>query len=133
MRASSPYRAIFPPSTSRLGAFAELPLLRYPARLDVPPASNMANRQYDQTSGQIFRQWTLDQRRLRPSVQELGWSKLNKHRYGRDLDPRAKGPRSLLDMAASIVVRNFGHVTEQHLETIPLSLRRCIWEFLQER
>ncbi|GFP55074.1 hypothetical protein TASIC1_0004069900 [Trichoderma asperellum] len=84
---------------------------------------------YDPSTGQVFREWTI-QRRLNVSS-DRGWSRRRPYPI---FKPRgARGPRSLLDMAINVIADNIGDVSEELLGSLPIQLVWRIWRFLEAR
>jgi hypothetical protein len=85
---------------------------------------------YDQTSGQVFKEWTTSRTALLPQ-HERDWSRQRRYHTFR---PRGiRGPRSLVDVATNVIADNIGDVTEAHLESVPPKLLWRIWRFLEAR
>lgn len=89
---------------------------------------------YDQTSGQVFKEWTVPRLAF-----GRGGGRDNAHDWARRrpfpvfVARGAKGPRTLVDMATNVVANNIGEITDQHMETMPSKLVWHIWRFLEAR
>ena len=86
---------------------------------------------YDQTSGQVFKEWTVSRDDLAQNS-DHGWER--KRPWNRHLeDTRGgrgqTGPRSLVEMATHVVVNSIGHMDQKHIESIPAALRWRLWRF----
>ncbi|KAL7790330.1 hypothetical protein V8C37DRAFT_384761 [Trichoderma ceciliae] len=84
---------------------------------------------YDPSTGQVFREWTI-QRRLN-TKSDHNWSR--QRPYPLFMPRGARGPRSLLDMAINVIATNIGDVSEELLGSIPTQLLWRIWRFLEAR
>lgn len=86
---------------------------------------------FDQSSGQVYKEWTVPSQSLSSNGGDRDWSRRRPYPL---FTPRGtKGPRSLIDMATNIIANNIGDVTEEHLDPIPIRLLWRIWRFLEAR
>jgi hypothetical protein len=85
---------------------------------------------FDQTSGQVFKEWTVPRRSFTTNA-GLDWSR--RRPYPLFTARGAKGPRSLIDMTINVIANNIGDVTYEMLEVMPLRLVWRIWRFLEAR
>ncbi|OAQ93080.1 succinyl-3-ketoacid-coenzyme a transferase [Purpureocillium lilacinum] len=86
---------------------------------------------FDQSSGQVFKEWTLSRNAISPSGDGLDWSRRRPYPL---FQPRGtRGPRSLLDTSINVIANNIGDITAEHLEGIPDRLQWHIWRFLEAR
>lgn len=86
---------------------------------------------YDQSSGQVFREWTLPRNALATGQPDHDWSR--RCPYPHFLPKGVQGPRSLVDIATVVVANNIGQVTEQHVEALPPRVQWRVWRFLEAR
>jgi len=87
---------------------------------------------YDQTSGQVFREWTAE--RPRDALPDPDWARRPAYApFQRRSGKGVSGARSMVETALSVVADNIGDATERHLENVPPKLLWRIWRFLEAR
>ncbi|KAM4057950.1 succinyl-3-ketoacid-coenzyme a transferase [Hirsutella rhossiliensis] len=87
---------------------------------------------FDWSTGQVFREWTMDRHFL--SVRAAGESDWSRRRPYPLFTPRgSRGTRSLVDTAINVIANNIGDVPDAYLEFLPARLRWRIWRFLEAR
>lgn len=89
---------------------------------------------FDQTSGQVFREWTVPRGLFGRSggrSNDMDWAR--KTPFPVFVPRGARGPRSLVDMATNVLASNVGELTDQHMEAMPSRLLWRIWRFLEAR
>lgn len=89
---------------------------------------------FDQTSGQVFREWTVPRGMFGRSggrSNDLDWAR--KRPFPVFVHRGARGPRSLVDMATNVIASNIGDITDQHMDVMPTRLLWRIWRFLEAR
>lgn len=89
----------------------------------------MAMNNYDPSTGQVYREWTVAGRISASSDHD--WSRRRPYPQFRPRGPR--GPRSLTDMAVNVIADNIGDVSEELLGAMPVQLVWRIWRFLEAR
>lgn len=85
---------------------------------------------YDETSGQVFKEYTLSRRSLTKPDSE--W---RRRQYASSSSRRrsTNGPRSLVEMAADVTVNNIDDLTEEHVEAMAPRSRWTVWHCLHAR
>lgn len=87
---------------------------------------------YEQSSGQVFKEWTVPRQSIAGSAQPgFDWSR--RRPYPIFTARGVQGPRSLVEMTINTIANNIGDVTPEHFETIPARLLWRIWRFLEAR
>jgi hypothetical protein len=86
---------------------------------------------FDPNSGPAFREYLMTREAL-AAESNADWSR---RRPYPSFKPRGtKGPRSLLDIAISVVGDNFGKIRSiTHLESLPKVILLRIWRYLEAR
>lgn len=88
---------------------------------------------YDQTSGQVFKEWTMSRDALTPQ-HDRGWHSRPPWLESSHLKTTGdQGPRTLIEMATHVIVENIGDITQRHLDHLPRSLVWRIWRFFEAR
>ena len=85
---------------------------------------------YDQDSGQVFKEWTV-RRPSRSASSADGWSRRPVHHKTKVRG--VKGPRSLAQMAVTVIADNIGLMTPELLEAMPSRLLLLIWAYFEAR
>ncbi|KAI9147846.1 Succinyl-3-ketoacid-coenzyme a transferase [Paramyrothecium foliicola] len=85
---------------------------------------------FDQSSGVVYKEWTLPRHSFSASA-DLDWSR--KRPYPLFTARGVRGPRSLVDMATNVIANNIGEVTDEMLDAMPLPVVWRIWRFLEAR
>ncbi|GAB0134620.1 hypothetical protein EsDP_00002985 [Epichloe bromicola] len=86
---------------------------------------------FDESSGQVFREWTVPSQNLNDRGGDRDWSRPRQYSL---FNPKGtKGPRSLIDMTIHVVADNIGDISEEHLDAIPDRLLWRLWRFFEAR
>ena len=86
---------------------------------------------YDDSSGQIFTEWSVPRQSIAVHSGERDWSRLRPYPL---LTPRgAHGTRSLVDTTINVIANNIGCMNVELLDSIPTRLLWRIWRFLEAR
>jgi hypothetical protein len=87
---------------------------------------------YDQSTGQVFKEWTVPRLAFGRGHDDRDWAR--KRPFPVRFVPRgAHGPRSLVDMATNVLADNIGDIDQEHMEAMPTRLLWRIWRFLEAR